>query len=59
MNKASSLAILGDGAILLIFGTNAYNSSSFDIISNVIKDTGKRRKIGRKAFENDRLYPHD
>jgi hypothetical protein len=31
MNKAISLAILAGGVLLLIFGINAYNSSSSDI----------------------------
>ena len=31
MNKAISLAILAGGILLLIFGINAYNSSSSDI----------------------------
>lgn len=31
MNKAVSLAVLAGGAILLIFGINAYDSSSSDI----------------------------
>ncbi len=31
MNKALSLAILAGGVLLLIFGINAYNSSSSDI----------------------------
>jgi Protein of unknown function (DUF3185) len=31
MNKAISLAILAGGVLLLIFGINAYNSSSSDV----------------------------
>ena len=31
MNKAISLAVLPGGIILLIFGINAYNSSSSDV----------------------------
>jgi hypothetical protein len=31
MNKAISLAVLAGGILLLIFGINAYNSSSSDI----------------------------
>lgn len=31
MNKAISLAVLAGGIILLIFGINAYNSSSSDV----------------------------
>jgi len=32
----------------------SHHLKSSDIISNVITDTGKGRKIGRKAFKNDR-----
>jgi hypothetical protein len=31
MNKAISLAVLAGGVLLLVFGINAYNSSSSDI----------------------------
>ena len=31
MNKAIALALLAGGIILLIFGVNAYNSTSYDV----------------------------
>ncbi len=31
MNKAISIAILAGGVLLLVFGINAYNSSSSDV----------------------------